>query len=266
MEENKIPATEVAENAGEQTAEETVATEEVKTYTEEEMNQRADELVAKKLGRKEAKIKKAFEEKMAPYREAEAVLNAGLGTSNITDAISKMREFYNEQGIEIPEHNHEAYSDDDMKILAAHEAQRIIESGIEEVIEETNRLADKGTDKMTPREKLIFAQLAQHRKAEQDKQDLAKMGVGEEALSDKDFLEFAKDLNPQLSVKEKYEKYLKYRPKKEIETIGSMKGVKTGEEAVKDFYSYEEAKKFTKADLDKNPKLMKAIEASMPKW
>ena len=35
---------------------------------------------------------------------------------------------------------------------------------------------------------------------------------------------------------------------------------------VKDFYTYEEASRFTKEDLDKNPKLYKAIENSMSKW
>jgi hypothetical protein len=35
---------------------------------------------------------------------------------------------------------------------------------------------------------------------------------------------------------------------------------------VKDFYSYEEAKKFTKADFDKNPALFAAVERSMQKW
>ena len=32
------------------------------------------------------------------------------------------------------------------------------------------------------------------------------------------------------------------------------------------FYSYEEAVKFTKSDFDKNPELLKAVEASMSKW
>ena len=36
--------------------------------------------------------------------------------------------------------------------------------------------------------------------------------------------------------------------------------------AVKDFYSREEALKFTKEDSDKNPELFNAVCNSMPKW
>ena len=35
---------------------------------------------------------------------------------------------------------------------------------------------------------------------------------------------------------------------------------------VKEFYTYDEAIKFTKADFDKNPELYKAVENSMSKW
>jgi hypothetical protein len=48
--------------------------------------------------------------------------------------------------------------------------------------------------------------------------------------------------------------------------MGSMKTNTSEDNGVKDFYSYEEAKKFTKADFDKNPELFKAVEASMSKW
>ena len=60
--------------------------------------------------------------------------------------------------------------------------------------------------------------------------------------------------------------YLKFKPKAQIEPIGSMKGIKTEEPAVKDFYSFEEAQKFTQADFDKNPALFEAVTKSMTKW
>lgn len=260
MEEN-IVVTEVTENVGEQTTEQTV---EAKMYTEEEFNQRMDEILAKKIARKEAKIRKEYDEKFAQYKEAEAVLNAGLGTSNIKDATTNLKDFYEKKGVKIPSYQPE-FSDDDMKVLASNEAQKIIDLGFEEVVEEVDRLADKGLDNMTAREKHIFSQLAEYRRSETDKRDLAKIGVSEAALKDKDFQEFAANLNPKMSMKDKYETYLKYRPKPQVEQIGSMKN--TGkEEAVKDFYSREEALKFTKADFDKNPALFMAVQNSMPKW
>ena len=262
----EIRVTEVTENVGEQTTEQSVEAQQPKMYTEEEFNQRMDELLAKKLARKEAKIRKEYEEKYSPYKEAEVVLNAGLGTSDIREATGNLKKFYEEKGVKIPQFQQPSYSDDDMKVLAGVEAQKIIDLGFDEVVEEVDRLADKGLDNMTAREKLVFSKLADYRKTESDKKELAKIGVGEAALQDKDFLEFAADLNPNMSMKDKYQKYLKYRPKKEVETIGSMRNNTESGAGVKDFYTREEALKFTKKDFDNNPALFKAVENSMHKW
>ena len=69
-----------------------------------------------------------------------------------------------------------------------------------------------------------------------------------------------------MSLKDKYSMYLKFQPKKEVETIGSMKNNTSDNKKVKEFYTHEEASKFTKEDLDRNPELLKAIENSMTKW
>ena len=263
MEEIKVPATEVAENVVEQPTEEAVVVETPKMYTEEEFNAKLNEVIPKKIERAKAKIRKEYE--YSAYKKAETVLNAGLGTSNIQEATEAMAEFYRGKGVEIPDFKQPTFSEDDLKVLANNEAQKIIEYGIEDVIEEVDRLADKGIENMTPREKIMFQQLATHRKDYEDQKELAQIGVTKDALQDADFIEFAKDLNPSLSAKQKYEKYLKYKPKKEVEVIGSMKNA-TEEPGVKDFYSYEEAMKFTKAEFDKNPDLFKAVERSMSKW
>jgi hypothetical protein len=47
--------------------------------------------------------------------------------------------------------------------------------------------------------------------------------------------------------------------------MGSMKHTAV-ESAVKEYYSPDEAKKFSKAELDKNPALFNAIMSSMAKW
>lgn len=262
-EENLVIETENTETqAVEETVGETVAEETVKTYTQEEF----DAAMQKRIARHEAKLRKEFEEKYSPYREMEDVLNAGLGTSNVTEATGKMRSFYESKGVEIPKRQTPAYSDEDIEVLANHEAQKIIDYGFDAVIEEVDSLAKKGLENMTPKDKLVFNQLVKHRQAEQDRKDLAKIGVSEEALNDAEFIEFAADLNPKLSTREKYEKYLKYKPKPQIETIGSMKQTGIKDEGVKDFYTREEALKFTKADFDKNPALFKAVEKSMLKW
>lgn len=256
------------ENVVEQTTEETVETAEpVKMYTEEEFNTKMDELLAKKLARREAKMRREFEEQYAGYKEAEAVLNAGLGTSNIGEATDSLKEFYRRKGVDIPTYQREeSYSDEEAGILANHEAQKIIDAGYDEVVEEVAMLAAKGLDGMTAKEKRLFKQLADYKNREDSRVELAQIGVGAEALDDEGFRAFEKKLNPNLSVREKYEMYLSVNKKTNIEPIGSMKGTKSKDPSVKEFYTYEEAMKFTKEDFDKNPALYRAVTNSMQKW
>jgi hypothetical protein len=176
-----------------------------------------------------------------------------------------MDKFYKENGIDIKPYQR-TLSDRDEEILANAEATEIISAGYDELVEEVDRLASIGVGNMTPREKLVFSKLANERTKQESLKDLASIGVGKEALEDKDFIEFAKDLNKDLSIKEQYEKYLKYRPKPKVEPMGSMKGTTEKSNEVKDFYTREEAMQFTKEDFDKNPKLFEAVSKSMYKW
>lgn len=253
------------ENTETQTVEETVdggTAETVKTYTQEDF----DAAMQKRLARQEAKLRREYERKYSPYREAEEVLKAGLGASDISEATSNLREFYEKKGVKIPTHTEPTYNQDDMKVLADHEANKIIEMGFEDVDEELERLADIGLENMTPKEQLVFNQLGNYRKAELDKQELAKIGVNEKALQDAEFVEFAKALNPKMSVKEQYELFTKYRPEKKIEMMGSMKNTTGKDTVVKDFYTVEEAKKFTKEDYARTPGLFEAVEKSSYRW
>lgn len=268
FEENKEPVTDVTENVEEQTTEEIVegeGTTEVvetpKTYTDAEV----DEIIKNRLGRQERSLTKKFEKQLSAYKEAESVLNAGLGTSSITEATENLREFYTNKGVQIPKYE-TSYNENDMKVLANAEANSIIELGFDEVVEEVDRLAELGVDNMTPREKLVFTQLANYRKAEGDRKELAKIGVKDEVLNSEDFKEFAKDFKSDVPITRIYEKYAKLQPKPKVETIGSMKNATSDDSGVKDFYTREEALRFTKKDFDKNPALFKAVEQSMSKW
>ena len=263
IEEIKEPVTDVTENV-EETTEQTGVEEVVetpRTYTDAEV----DEIVKNRLGRQERSLTKKFEKQLSAYKEAETVLNAGLGTSSITEATNNLRNFYTNKGVQIPKYE-PTYSDSDMKVLANAEANSIIELGFDEVVEEVDRLADLGVDNMTPREKLVFTQLAEYRRVEQDKKELAKIGVSEKALQDNEFIEFANKLNPNMSIKDKYEMFTKFKPKPEVETMGSMKNNTSNDTGVKDFYTRDEALKFTKKDFDKNPALYQAVQDSMLKW
>ena len=245
----------IAENT-EQTAEQTP-----KTYTEEEFNAKLDEVLGKKIARKEAKIRKEYERK---YGDLEEVLKAGTGKDNVVEMADSFRSFYRSKGINIPQKP--VSSDKDIEVLAKAEADDIIRSGYEEVVEEVNRLTDIGYENMTAREKAVFKALADHRNDADRGRQLSQIGVTEDVYNSQEFKDFAKKFSANTPITEVFEIYSKTQPKKDIKPMGSMKSSYSTDSTVKDFYTRDEALKFTKADFDKNPALYKAVEKSMQKW
>lgn len=228
-------------------------------------NDELNDIVDKRVARKMSKLEREYESKYADYRDTEAVLNAGMGTSNIKEATERMREYYQNEGIKVPERITPSYSKRETEILAKAEANEIIEDGYEAALSEANRLAQKGYENMTEREKIIFTTLGDNLNAENDKKELLKLGAKEELLKDKDFKSFRKRYNSNVPLKEIYEEYMSKQTKPKFETPGSMKN-RQESNSIKDFYTLEEARKFSREELDKNPNLFKAIEKSMSKW
>lgn len=259
MNENENLATQqerpAAENV-EQTTEETP-----KMYTEDEMNARVNEIVGKRVARKEAKIRKEYDRK---YGSLESVLRAGTGKESVDEMTDTFRQFYEGKGIQMP--TQPAYSDADTAVLARADAEDIIRGGFDEVVEEVDRLTALGVENMTPRDKAVFKVLAEHRHKAETAKSLAEIGVTEDVIESEDFKSFAAKFNPAVPVKDVYDLYRKTQPAKEHKTMGSMKGGAPAEDGVKDFYSADEARKFTKADFDSNPKLFEAVRNSMTKW
>ena len=255
MENNENFAVTTAENV-EQTTEETP-----KVYTEAEFNAKLDEVLGKKIARKEAKIRKEYDRK---YGQLEEVLKAGTGKENVDEMTDTFRQFYTQKGITIPQKP--SYDDADISVLAEHDAKSIISGGYEEVVEEVERLADIGIENMTAREKALFKTLAEHRQSTERSRELSKIGVTEDVYNSKEFNDFAKKFNPTIPVSEVFEYYRKTQPQKEYKTTGSMKNNVSTNNGIKDYYSPEEAKKFTREELRKNPALMQKIEESMQKW
>ena len=246
---------------------ETVATEEttgevqvevpVKTYTQEEV----DDIVGKRLARNTAKIRKEYSKK---YGDLENVLKAGTGKDNVVELTDTFREFYERKGIQIP--TEPTYSDRDIEVLAKAEANDIIASGLEEVVEEVDRLADLGVANMSAREKQVFKTLAEYRQQAERSNELSKLGVTADVYNSKEFNDFASKFGTNTTITEIYEIYNKMQPKKEVRTMGSLKNTTQTDTGVKDFYTRDEALKFTKKDFDNNPELFKAVEKSMLKW
>lgn len=252
MNENEnFVAEQAAENV-EQTPEQTP-----KTYTQEEV----DAIVGKRIARTEAKITKKFERK---YGQLEEVLRAGTGKENVEEMTDTFRNFYIKKGVQMPQKP--AFDDADIETLAKHDAENIISGGFEEVEEEVDRLADIGIENMTAREKATFKILAEHRQSTERGRELSKIGVTEDVYNSKEFNDFAKLFNPNVPISTVYEQYRKTQPQKEYKTPGSMKNNVSTSTGIKDFYTPEEAKKFTREELRKNPALMQKVEESMQKW
>lgn len=247
MENNEnFVAEQVAENV-EQTTEQTP----VKTYTQEEV----DAMMGKRVARTEAKIRKEYDRK---YGRLEEVLKAGTGKESVEEMTDTFKTFYEKKGIAMPQQTN--YSARDVEVLAKAEADEIISGGFDEVVEEVNRLAELGVDKMTARERALFKTLAEYRQSAERGRELGKIGVTEDVYNSQEFKKFASQFNPTTPIKDIYDIYRQTQPKKEIKTMGSMK--QNPETGVKDFYTPEEIARLTEEDLD-NPKVWEAVRRSM---
>lgn len=271
MNENYVqePVTDVTENTEAQPVEEneegieltdTASNQEenesVKTYTEEDLerlvNERINEILPNKIEREKRKIEKTYRDKLANYEETESILSAGLKTQGINEINKQMREFYKEQGIDIPVYQKPKYSDEDEKALGELEANKIIKLGFDEMQDEANRLADIGTDNMTVREKALFGKLATELTKQKNKRELAKLGVKEDVLETQEFRSFSSQFNNNVPIQDIYNMYQKFNNKeaKKYDQIGSLKNNK--EPIKKDFYSYEEIAKMSQEEVKKN--------------
>ena len=166
MEENKNlvteeQVTEKVEQPTEQTA---------KIFTQEEFNSKLDEVLAKKIARKEARIRKEFEQK---YGNLENVLKAGTGKDSVEEVTDSLTKFYESKGIKIQQKPN--YTDKDIETLATADANEIIGYGYDEVVEEVNRLTELGFENMTARDKAYFKVLAEHRQKTERQNELSKM-------------------------------------------------------------------------------------------
>jgi len=262
------PVTEVTENTDAQAVEdiekgieltdtttEEVEKEDVKTYNEEDLerlvNDKVNEILPTKIEREKRKMEKDYRKRLAKYEETESILSAGLGKTDIDEINKDMRNFYKDQGIDIPAYTQPKYSDDDEKALGELEASKIISLGFDEMQDEANRLAEIGSDNMTVREKAMFSKLAGELTNQKNRKELAKLGVKEDVLEDLNFRQFSSQFNSSVPIKDIYEMYTKVTGnKKPVEQIGSMKNTK--ETVKKDYYTNEEISKMSLEEVRKN--------------
>ena len=167
---------------------------------------------------------------------------------------------------EIPEEVPTEAPDEVAEEYVSGSEEEYIEETSEEVIEEVDRLADMGAEHMNAREKAVFKALAEYRQNAERGRELSKIGVTEDVYTSKEFKDFASKFGAHTPIAEIYDIYAKTQPKKEIRTMGSMKTNTQQDTGVKEFYSFEEASRFTQKEINSNPKLYDAIVRSMAKW
>lgn len=237
-------------------------------YTREELQKEIDRNVKGRL----ARVERDNARKIKEYEELVSTLRAGMGKKdgNVKDLNKDLREFYKEQGIDIPEQL-ERYSDSEETILGNHYAEQLIETDDDD---EINRIATEiyqiPPEKRTARQKALFNKLGVYMTHKNAVAQLKKEGIDTSIVDDENFKKFAEQFSASTPIKDIYNIYNKVnKPEVKVEkkapaSMGSIKNINT-ENEIKEYYTPEEVKKFSSKDLD-NPALMKAVEKSMAKW
>lgn len=251
--ENLVEQTENVETATEETVEKTFTQADVDRMVKEKL----DEVLPGKIARREAKIRKEMDRE---YGELVDVLRAGTGKESVGEIKDTFKQFYGRKGVDVPVRPE--FSDQDIEYLAKKDADDIISSGFDDVVYEVDRLASKGIDKMSPRERALFKTLAEHRQATERGNELSQIGVTEDVYNSKDFKDFAAKFAPNTPIRDIYDIYAKTtQPKKEIQTMGSMKQ-NVQNNGVKDYYTPEEIERLTEEDLA-DPQVWANVRRSM---
>lgn len=239
-----------------------------KLYTKEELQKAIDKNVKGRLARAENEYAKKIKE----YEALAYTLRKGMGKDggNVQDLNTDLKNFYKEQGIEIPEQS-KSYSDSEEIILGNHYAEELIEADDDD---EINRVATEiyqtPVEKRTARQKAIFNKLGEYMAHKNAVSQLKKEGIDPSIVDDDNFKKFASQFSTNTPIKDIYNIYNKVNePKVKVEkevpaSMGSTKSI-SSENEIKEFYTPEEVRKLSSKDLD-NPALMKAVEKSMARW
>ena len=236
-----------------------------KTYTQADI----DKIVSQKTAKLERKYRKEEESRLSKSKQLEDTLRAGLGLTDDDDVLSKVRDFYKEQGIDIPEINTE--NNRDAEILGKADANEIIDMYDDKDIEaRANELAVKQKrGKTTARENAEFFRLGEYLTSKLEEKELKENGVDTSILQDKDFKDFANNFKTGTKISDVYKMWKKMNgeedktPKKPASTGSSQSTVPDNKD--KEYYTPEEVDKLSSKDLD-NPTIWKRVRESMKRW
>lgn len=233
-----------------------------KGLTQEEV----DRIIGQEKKRLERKYRKEEESKLRKAKELESVLRTGLDLSEDDDVLSKVKEFYKDQGIEIPDSRN--MNPKDANILGSADAEEIIAMYEETEIEaRANELAEKqNRGETSAREDAEFFKLGEYLTEKLEEKELKTNGIDVSILQDKGFKEFACKFNKGMKMAEIYDMWEKVNenvPKKPVST-GSSKST-VSDYSIKEYYTPEEVDNLSSKELD-NPTIFKRVRESMKRW
>lgn len=221
-----------------------------------EYQEEYNSMLKTRLDREDRKHQK----ELSKYRDTDNVLRTTLNLKDGDDTNAKLREYYEKEGVKLPEAVKPGLSSRQIELLAKDEANQIIELGTEEMNAEANRLANIGYVNLNESEKIVFNTLCEKLERDKNKSELLKLGASEELISDDDFIKFKKQFNSNVPMETIYSLYKGSHNKQKFENPGSMKGSK--EKLDKTFYTDEEINKLSLEDLD-DDKVWEAARYSM---
>lgn len=238
---------------------------EEKTYTQKDI----DEIVSQTKAKVARRYHKEEASKLSKSKQLENTIRAGLGLTDEDDVLSKVRDFYREQGVDIPDFDTD--NNHDAEILGKADANEIIEMYDDKDIEaRANELAVKQKrGKTTARENAEFFRLGEYLTAKLEEKELKDSGVDTSILQDKDFKAFANNFKTGTKISDVYKMWKKMNgeedktPKKPASTGSSQSTVPDNKD--KEYYTPEEVDKLSSKDLD-NPTIWKRVRESMKRW
>lgn len=243
---------------------------EEKLYTKAEMDAEVERIAKLRETRAYKKSEMKAQKEIDKYKEIFDTLKVGMGKDNVDEISSSLKDFYKEQGIDIPEKSN-SLSEKEETILAKAYAKEIIELGEDEINEVASAIYNKPLNQRTIRDKVLFNELGEYMMNKKAEDDLKSKGINTEVLQDAEFKKFASKFSSSTALSEIYDMYSKLNSNKEAEkktppaSTGSVRNTAKTTDKYREDYTPEEVSKLTTKDLD-DPKLMKAVEKSMEKW
>ena len=213
---------------------------------DEEYQEQFNSMMKSRLERVERK----HQREMAGYKDVDNVLRKTLNIAKDADVSQELRNYYSNEGVELPERYTQGLSSREIEALAQIDVSEFEEDGHEAMVTEANRLATIGYKNLNEREKIVFNSLAEKLTKAKEEQELLKIGAKKELLNDESFKEFRKNFSNNASIEFVYGLYTNQKPKKQLETAGSMKNISTDNK--KTIFTDEDILKMTDEELEAN--------------